>query len=84
MTAIDFPPDGKQRSYFVLFHFREGSNGPEGQQSDLDVRATNAQRAIDKVINENLDGVTKRDIVIDEVNYNEPEWAAMIEALEQE
>ena len=83
---MTFPKDGKQRSYMVLFHFREGSNGPQRDdgtpepQYDLDVRATNAERAINKVIAENLGGdygITKRDIVIDEVVYNPPDgWVA--------
>jgi len=77
-----FPKDGQQRSYMVLFHFRKGSNGPQNDdgtpqpQYNLDVRATNAERAMNKVIAENVGGdygITKRDIVIDEVVYNPPD-----------
>ena len=75
LDEVLFPKDGQQRSYCVLWHLREGVNGPAGQQYNLDVRATNVQRAVAKVIAEQVGGDygnVKRDIVIDEVTYNEP------------
>ena len=43
-----YPKDGEQRSYAVFYHFR----GEDVQHYDLNVRATDARRAINKVIHD--------------------------------
>jgi hypothetical protein len=73
MTQTQYAQDGKQRSYAVFFHFRHdgAQGGHDGQQYSLDVRATTAQRAINKVIAEQMAeySISKSLIVIDEVSY---------------
>ena len=60
-------PNTRAREYNVFWHWRDE---PDNQFYNLEVKATNVERAISKVKRESLEEVadrTRRDIVIDHI-----------------